>query len=124
MNLTDILGGHAKDNTNQVKAEAIPEASPILEVRPSRPPDSWLEDGSGNKIPTWNTDADIKPKWKSKIFITQVVMFAMAVMTMVFGVDLSPEIQKTVVNAVLAIIGGGNIMTVVFRFFFSSKKLV
>ncbi len=102
----------------------IPEASPLEKVAPTRAPDSWIVDQSGNRIPTWLTEEDTKPKWKSKIFITQAVMFAFAVLSMVFGVDVNPEAQQLVLNAILTMMGGGSLLTIVFRLFFTKKKLI
>ena len=62
-------------------------------------------------------EVDVKPDWASKINWTQLVS-SLAVITAMFGFDVSPETQAHIVAGIAVV---SNVVTFIMRTWFTTK---
>ena len=117
-NIDNVLS----DNTDKVRGSAeLPAETPKLV---ERQPDKWVINANNERVPVWLTDEDVKPWYTSKIFLTQMIALMATILAAVTGYNVSPEMQGIILTVILGITSGGNILTTLFRFFGTDKKLV
>lgn len=114
----------------------LPAPTPIKPPQSdSKEPDQWVKDEAGAWIPVYYDNAkppvyhqtpdassSTKSRMESKIVWTQVLSVAIALFA-AFGIDVPPDLQPALTQAMAGGMTISGLLTIVFRLFFAKKLL-